>query len=141
MWNLFRNLGRYKLESVLGPLFKLLEAMFELFVPLVVADIVDRGIAEGDRMFVLNRFFVLIGLGVIGIVCSITAQYFAAKASVGCATSLRRSLYEHIQALSFSDLDRIGVPTLITRLTGDLNTVQNGLNLSLRLNNGKRFFY
>ena len=133
MRNLFRNLGRYKLESVLGPLFKLLEAMFELFVPLVMADIVDRGIAEGDRAFVLNRFFVLIGLGVIGIVCSITAQYFAAKASVGCATSLRRSLYEHIQALSFSDLDRIGVPTLITRLTGDLNTVQNGLNLSLRL--------
>jgi ABC-type multidrug transport system fused ATPase/permease subunit len=133
MRNLFRNLGRYKLESVLGPLFKLLEAMFELFVPLVVSDIVDRGIAEGDRTFVLNRFFVLIGLGVIGIVCSITAQYFAAKASVGTAAKLRRMLYAHIEELSFADLDRIGVPALITRLTGDVNTVQNGLNLSLRL--------
>jgi len=131
--NLFLNLKKYTLESILGPLFKLLEAMFELFVPLVVADIVDKGIAVGDRAYVVSRFAVLIALGVIGIVCSITAQYFAAKASVGCVTSLRRSLYAHIQDLSFSDLDRIGVPTLITRLTGDLNTVQSGLNLALRL--------
>ncbi|MBE6726309.1 MAG: ABC transporter ATP-binding protein [Ruminococcaceae bacterium] len=133
MRNLFFNLKQYTLESILGPLFKLLEAMFELFVPLVVADIVDRGIGAGDRSFVVSRFLLLIALGVIGIVCSITAQYFAAKASVGCAAALRRSLYDHIQKLSFSDLDRIGVPTLITRLTGDLNTVQNGLNLALRL--------
>ncbi len=131
--NLFRTMRTYALESVLGPLFKLLEAMFELFVPLVVAAIVDRGIAQGDRAFVASRFFLLIGLGLIGIVCSITAQYFAAKASVGCAAKLRRTLYDRIQRLSFSDLDRIGVPTLITRLTGDLNTVQNGLNLALRL--------
>ena len=133
MKTLFRNLRSYALESVLGPLFKLLEAMFELFVPLVVADIVDRGIAASDRGAVARGFGILIALGLIGIVCSITAQYFAAKASVGCATKLRRSLYEHIEALSFSDLDRIGIPTLITRLTGDLNTVQSGLNLALRL--------
>ena len=131
--SLFLNLKKYTLESILGPLFKLLEAMFELFVPLVVADIVDRGIGTGDRSYVVSRFLLLIALGLIGIVCSITAQYFAAKASVGCATALRRSLYAHIQELSFSDLDRIGVPTLITRLTGDLNTVQSGLNLALRL--------
>lgn len=130
---LFRHLRAYALESVLGPLFKLLEAMFELFVPLVVADIVDRGIASSDRGAVVRGFCILIALGIIGIVCSITAQYFAAKASVGCATRLRRDLYAHIEALSFSDLDKIGIPTLITRLTGDLNTVQSGLNLALRL--------
>ncbi|MBR4896420.1 MAG: ABC transporter ATP-binding protein [Clostridia bacterium] len=130
---LFKQLRTYALESVLGPLFKLLEAMFELFVPLVVADIVDRGISSADGGAVVRGFGILIALGLIGIVCSITAQYFAAKASVGCATKLRHALYAHIEALSFSDLDRIGIPTLITRLTGDLNTVQSGLNLALRL--------
>ena len=130
---LFKTLRSYALESALGPLFKLLEALFELFVPLVVADIIDLGIEPGDRSVVTKKFFVLIALGLIGIVCSITAQYFAAKASVGTAAKLRRMLYAHIEELSFADLDRIGVPALITRLTGDVNTVQNGLNLSLRL--------
>lgn len=133
MKNLFKYLKFYAVESVMGPLFKLLEAMFELFVPLVVADIIDRGIKNGDKAYITGKFFILIALGVIGIVCSITAQYFAAKASVGCSTRLRRALFAHVQELSFSDLDRIGVPTLITRLTGDINQVQNGLNLSLRL--------
>ncbi|MGN1410407.1 MAG: ABC transporter ATP-binding protein [Eubacteriales bacterium] len=133
MKNLVKYLKFYAVESVMGPLFKLLEAMFELFVPLVVADIIDCGIRNGDKSYIAGKFFILIALGVIGIVCSITAQYFAAKASVGCSTKLRRALFAHVQELSFSDLDRIGVPTLITRLTGDINQVQNGLNLSLRL--------
>ena len=131
--NLFKYLKYYTVESILGPLFKLLEAMFELFVPLVVADIIDYGIKNGDKSYIFSKFLILIALGVIGIVCSITAQYFAAKASVGCSTKLRRALFAHVQELSFSDLDRIGVPTLITRLTGDINQVQSGLNLSLRL--------
>ncbi len=133
MKNLFKYLKYYTVESVLGPLFKLLEAMFELFVPLVVADIIDYGIKNGDTAYIVKRFFILIALGLIGIVCSITAQYFAAKASVGCSTRLRRALFDHIQHLSFSDLDKAGIPTLITRLTGDINQVQSGLNLSLRL--------
>lgn len=133
MKNLFKYLKFYTKESILGPLFKLLEAMFELFVPLVVADIIDKGIKTGDKTYIVEKFLVLIALGIIGIVCSITAQYFAAKASVGCSTKLRRALFEHIERLSFSDLDKAGVPTLITRLTGDVNQVQNGLNLSLRL--------
>ena len=131
--NLFKYLKYYTVESILGPLFKLLEAMFELFVPLVVADIIDYGIKNGDKSYIFSKFLILIALGVIGIVCSITAQYFAAKASVGCSTKLRRALFAHVQELSFSDLDRIGVPTLITRLTGDINQVQSGLNLFLRL--------
>ncbi len=133
MKNLFKYLKYYTVESIMGPLFKLLEAMFELFVPLVVADIIDYGIKNGDTGYIVKRFFILIALGIIGIVCSITAQYFAAKASVGCSTKLRRALFEHIERLSFSDLDKAGIPTLITRLTGDINQVQSGLNLSLRL--------
>ncbi len=133
MKNLFKYLRYYTAESIMGPLFKLLEAMFELFVPLVVADIIDYGIGNGDKSYIVQKFLILIALGVIGIVCSITAQYFAAKASVGCSTRLRRALFAHIQELSFSDLDKIGVPTLITRLNGDINQVQSGLNLSLRL--------
>lgn len=123
----------YTAESILGPLFKLLEALFELFVPLVVADIVDYGIGAGDTAYIVRKFGIMIALSVIGIVCSITAQYFAARAAVGTTTRLRHDLFAHIEKLSFSDLDRIGIPTLITRLTGDLNTVQNGINLALRL--------
>jgi len=130
---LWKYMKSYTGETILGPLFKLLEAMFELFVPLVVADIVDRGIARGDIGYIVGKFGILIALGIIGIVCSITAQYFAARAAVGTTSKLRRALFDHIQKLSFSDLDRIGVPTLITRLSGDLNTVQNGVNLALRL--------
>ena len=133
MKRLWQTLRSYRIEAILGPFFKLLEALFELFVPLVVADTIDRGIANGDRALIVSRFLILIALGVIGIVCSVTAQYFAAKASVGTATRLRHDLYVHIQRLSFSDLDKTGTPTLITRLTGDVNQVQNGLNLALRL--------
>ncbi len=133
MKNLFHYLKSYTLEAILGPLFKLLEAMFELFVPLVVADIIDRGIAAGDKSYIIGRSLILVALGIIGLVCSLTAQYFAARAAVGSSCSIRRALYEHIQKLSFSDIDRAGIPTLITRLTGDVNQVQNGINLALRL--------
>lgn len=133
MKNLFHYLKSYTLEAILGPLFKLLEAMFELFVPLVVADIIDNGIAAGDKSYIIGQSLILVALGVIGLVCSLTAQYFAARAAVGTSCSIRRSLYEHIQKLSFSDIDRAGIPTLITRLTGDVNQVQNGINLALRL--------
>ncbi len=131
--NLFKFLKSYTTEAILGPLFKLLEAMFELFVPLVVADIIDNGIAYGSNSYIIRKSLLLVALGVIGLVCSITAQYFAARAAVGCSCALRRALFEHIQKLSFSDIDRAGIPTLITRLTGDINQVQNGVNLSLRL--------
>ncbi|MBQ9996942.1 MAG: ABC transporter ATP-binding protein [Clostridia bacterium] len=133
MKNLFKYLKSYTLEAILGPLFKLLEAMFELFVPLVVADIIDHGIADGDKSYIIGRSLILVALGVIGLVCSLTAQYFAARAAVGSSCSIRRALYEHIQKLSFSDIDRAGIPTLITRLTGDINQVQSGINLALRL--------
>ncbi len=133
MKKLFKYLNNYALEAILGPFFKLLEAGFELIVPLVVADIIDYGIKNGDKSFILRKFILLIVLGLVGIICSITAQYFAAKASVGCSTKLRKDLFTHVQELSFSDIDRIGVPTIITRLTGDINQVQTGLNLSLRL--------
>ena len=133
MKNLFRYLKSYTLEAILGPLFKLLEAMFELFVPLVVADIIDHGIAGGDKSYIIGRSLILVALGVIGLVCSLRAQYFAARAAVGSSCSIRRALYEHIQKLSFSDIDRAGIPTLITRLTGDINQVQSGINLALRL--------
>lgn len=121
------------MESILGPLFKLLEALFELFVPLVVAAMIDRGIADNDVGYIVKMALVLLALGIIGLVCSITAQYFAAKASVGTACRLRRTLFDRIQQLSFSDLDAQGSSTLITRLTNDVNQVQSGLNLALRL--------
>lgn len=121
------------MESILGPLFKLLEALFELFVPLVVAAMIDRGIADNDVGYIVKMALVLLALGIVGLVCSITAQYFAAKASVGTACRLRRTLFDHIQKLSFSDLDAQGSSTLITRLTNDVNQVQSGLNLALRL--------
>lgn len=133
MKSLFKYLKAYAIESILGPLFKLFEAMFELFVPLVVADIIDKGIEAGDRHYIIQRSIILVALGVIGLVCSVVAQFFAAKASVGCSCKLRHALFEHIEKLSFSDIDEIGVPTLITRLTGDINQVQNGINLALRL--------
>ncbi len=133
MKKLFQYMKYYKKESILGPLFKLLEALFELFVPLVVAAIIDRGIADRDTGYILRMAAVLLALGIIGLVCSITAQFFAAKAAVGTSCRLRRSLFAHIQTLSFSDLDAEGTSTLITRLTTDVNQVQNGVNLALRL--------
>ena len=123
----------YKKESFLAPLFKLLEATFELIVPLVIAQIIDVGIQTGDTGFIISRCLLLVGFGVVGMVSAITAQYFAAKAAVGFATGLRHSLFQKINGLSFSLLDRVGTSTLLTRITNDVNQVQNGVNLVLRL--------
>lgn len=123
----------YKKESILAPLFKMLEAVFELIVPLVMAAIIDVGIAGSDKSYVIRMCMVMIGLGVVGLTCSITAQFFAAKAAVGMATKLRHAVFFHIQSLSFSSLDQIGTSTLITRMTSDINQVQSGINLFLRL--------
>ena len=123
----------YEKEVVLAPLFKMLEALFDLFVPLVVAAIIDRGIAAADRPYVVRMCLLLVLLAGIGLAWSATAQFFAARASVGFAARLRSALFSHIQTLSYSDLDTIGTGTLITRMTSDVNQVQNGLNLALRL--------
>lgn len=123
----------YKKESVLGPLFKLLEASFELFIPLVVASMIDKGIPAGDKGYIWRMCLVMAALGLIGLVCAVTAQYFAARAAVGFATRLRHGLFAHIQSLSFSQMDREGTATLITRMTSDINQVQSGVNLVLRL--------
>ena len=123
----------YKKECVLAPLFKMLEATFELFVPLVVSGIIDNGIGNNDKDYIIKMCLLLIGLALIGLVCSITAQYFSAKAAVGCATGMRHHLFKHIQSLSFTEMDTIGASTLVTRMTSDINQVQNGVNLVLRL--------
>ena len=123
----------YKKESVLGPLFKLLEASFELFIPLVVASMIDKGIPAGDKGYIWRMCLVMAALGLIGLVCAVTAQYFAARAAVGFATRLRHGLFAHIQSLSFSQMDKEGTATLITRMTSDINQVQSGVNLVLRL--------
>ena len=123
----------YKKESILAPLFKLLESLFDLFVPLVIAGIINKGINNNDFGYVVKMFILLILLAIIGLACSIVAQFFAAKASVGFTTKLRAMLFEHIQSFSYQNLDEIGQDTLITRLTSDTNQIQNGLNLALRL--------
>lgn len=123
----------YKKESILAPLFKLLESLFDLFVPLVIAGIINKGINYNDFHYVVKMFMLLILLAIIGLACSIVAQHFAAKASVGFTTKLRQMLFEHIQSFSYQNLDEIGQDTLITRLTSDTNQIQNGLNLALRL--------
>lgn len=123
----------YKKESILAPLFKLLEALFELFVPLIMKQIIDTGIVTKNVPYVLKMCLVLVLLGIIGLVCSITAQYFAAKAAVGFAAQIRYQLFKHIQSLSFSEMDHLGTSTMITRMTNDINQVQNGVNLVLRL--------
>lgn len=123
----------YKKEAILAPLFKMLEASFELFVPLVVADLIDVGIGNGNHSYVIRMGLLLILLGIVGLVSAITAQYFSAKAAVGFATKLRHALFSHIQSLSYTELDTIGTNTLITRMTSDINQVQNGVNLTLRL--------
>ena len=133
MKKLFTYLKAYRKESILGPLFKLLEAGFELIVPLVVAAIIDKGIGGADKGSILRMCLVLVALGLIGLLCSVTAQYFAAKASVGFVKKLRHALYSHIQQFSYRQLDRVGIATLITRMTADMNQVQTGLNLALRL--------
>ena len=123
----------YTLESILGPLFKLLEALLELLVPLVVADIIDTGIGAGDTDFVVRRCLILIGLGLLGLASSVTAQYFAAKAAIGFTASVRHALFGKVQSLSYAELDKLGTSTLMTRMTSDMNQVQTGLNLALRL--------
>lgn len=133
MRKLLHYLGAYKKETILGPLFKLLEASFELFVPLVIAALVDTGIKNHDVTYILQMCGILILLALIGLTCAVTAQYFAAKAAVGFTSKLRYVLFEHIQKLSFSELDTVGTSTMITRLTSDLNQVQSGVNLTLRL--------
>lgn len=133
MFKLLAYMKSYKKEAVLGPLFKLLEALLELLVPLVIAAVIDTGIAGGDRGYVVRMCLLLVGLGIVGLVFSITAQYFAAKASVGFVAKLRHALFDHIQGLSYTELDTIGTSTLITRMTSDMNQVQSGMNLTLRL--------
>ena len=133
MKGMLKYLKGYGRQSLIAPLFKMLEALFDLFVPLVMADIINVGIASGDSRYIWLRCGLLVLLGVVGLACSITAQYFASCAAVGYAKSLRHALLEHVQRLSFSELDRIGASTLITRMTSDINQVQSGLNLFLRL--------
>ena len=133
MWKLLKYMKAYKKEAVCAPLFKLLEALFELFVPLVMARIIDIGIADGNRPYIVQMCLLMAALGLIGLVCSITAQYFSAKAAVGFAARLRHELFAHIQSLSFSEMDVHGTSTLITRMTSDINQVQSGVNLFLRL--------
>ena len=133
MKKLLVYLRDYKKECIFAPLFKLLEASFELIAPLVMAAIIDHGIAVSDRPYIFKMGGVLVLLALIGLTCSITAQYFAAKAAVGFATKLRHSLFSHIGTLSFSEMDTIGSSTLITRITSDINQVQSGVNMVLRL--------
>ncbi len=133
MKHLLIYLKDYKKETVLAPLFKLLEALFELFVPLVMASIIDKGIAHNDTGHIVKLGAVLVVLGIVGLISSLTAQYFSAKAAVGFATKLKHSLFEHIQGLSFSEIDKLGTSTLITRMTSDINQLQNGVNMVLRL--------
>ncbi len=133
MKNLLVHIKKYKAETVLAPLFKMLEALFELFVPLVVKQIIDIGIANSDIPYILKMCGILAAFALVGLGFSITAQYFAAKAAVGFATSLRHTLFGHIQGLSYTEFDTLGSSKLITRMTSDVNQVQNGINLTLRL--------
>lgn len=133
MFKLLKYLKNYRKESVLGPFFKLIEVAFELAVPLIVARIIDNGIGNSDKTYILQMCGVLAMLGALGLVCALAAQYFSAKAAVGFATDVRGVLFKHIGKLSFKQLDELGAPTLITRLTGDINQVQTGINLTLRL--------
>lgn len=133
MQHLIPYLKKYKLETILAPLFKMLEACFDLIVPLIVANIIDIGIAENNKTYILSRFLLLITMALLGLLSSFAAQYFAARASVGTATGLRHQLLDKIQSFSFTELDKIGTSTLITRMTSDINQVQNAINMFLRL--------
>ena len=133
MKRIMRYMRGYEKQCILGPLFKLLEAALELLVPLVVASIVDQGIGLGNRSYIVQMCLVMIGLGLVGLACSVTAQFFAARAAVGFCTRLRHALLEHILGLSYTQIDTIGTSTLITRMTSDVNQVQSGVNLCLRL--------
>lgn len=133
MSKLLKYLKKYKIESILAPFFKLIEVAFELIVPLIVSTIIDVGIENGDKIYIIKRCLLLGLLGILGLCSTLVAQYFSAKASVGFATDIRHALFQHIGKLSYSQLDSLGAPTLITRLTGDINQVQTGTNLTLRL--------
>lgn len=133
MKSLLKYIKDYKKESILAPLFKMLEASFELMVPLVMASIIDRGIANSDTPYIIKMGLVLVLLAAVGLISAVTAQYFSAKAAVGFATKLRSALFSHIQGLSYTELDTVGTNTLITRMTSDVNQLQNGVNLTLRL--------
>ena len=133
MKRLLVYLKDYRKESILGPLFKLLEASFELLVPLVMAAIIDKGIANRDTGYVIRMCLVMVALGIIGLICSVTAQYFAAKAAVGFATGVRHALFSHIQKLSYTEIDTLGTSTMMTRMTSDVNQAQSGVNMTLRL--------
>ena len=133
MTKLFRYLKKFRKESILAPFFKLIEVAFELTVPLIVSNIIDVGIENGDKGYIVKRCLLLGLLGILGLCSTLVAQYFSAKASVGFATDIRHALFSHIGKLSYSQLDSLGAPTLITRLTGDINQVQTGTNLTLRL--------
>ena len=133
MKQLLAYLKDYKKECILAPLFKMLEAIFELLVPLVMAAVIDKGIAEGDVGYIIKMCLVMVFLGAVGLISSVTAQYFSAKAAAGFGTKVRHALFSHIGALSFTNLDKIGSSTLITRMTSDINQAQNGVNMALRL--------
>ncbi len=133
MNRLCHYLRNYKKESVLGPLFKLLEALFDLFVPLVMASLIDKGIANSDKPYIARMCILLVVLAIVGLTCSVTAQYFAAKAAAGFGSELRHDLFSHILSFQYSEVDRIGTSTLITRMTSDINQVQSCVNMSLRL--------
>lgn len=133
MSKLLKYLKKYKIESILAPFFKLIEVAFELIVPLIVSTIIDVGIENGDKVYIIKRCLLLGLFGVLGLCSTLVAQYFSAKASVGFASDIRHALFKHIGKLSYSQLDSLGAPTLITRLTGDINQVQTGTNLTLRL--------
>ena len=133
MPKLLKYLKKYKIESILAPFFKLIEVAFELTVPLIVSTIIDVGIENGDKVYIIKRCLLLGLLGILGLCSTLVAQYFSAKASVGFASDIRHALFKHIGKLSYSQLDSLGAPTLITRLTGDINQVQTGTNLTLRL--------
>ena len=133
MKTVLKHLSEYKKECVLAPLFKLLETCLELTVPIVIASIIDRGIGDGDKPWIYRMTLTLIVLALVGLAAAITAQYFSAKAAIGCSASIRESLFRHIQSLSYPDLDSMGASALITRITGDVTQVQTGINLTLRL--------
>ena len=130
---ILKFLKNYKLECFLAPFFKLLEACFDLFVPIVVKAIIDIGIDNGDRGYVINGCLVLVALGIVGLICAVTAQYFAAKAAVGTATGLRHAVFEHLQGFSYTETDKLGKSSMITRMTSDINQMQTGVNMTLRL--------
>ena len=133
MFKLLKYLKKYKIETILAPLFKLLEALLELYVPIVIKMMIDNGIDKGDNAYIIKMSVLLLVLAVVGLAFSITAQYFAAKAAIGCATDLRHDLFSHILGFSYKTIDKEGTNTLITRMTSDINQVQSGVNMTLRL--------